>query len=136
MNFYLAKTDPETYDFSQLEREGQTLWDGVKNMQAQQAIRLMKDKDCVLIYHSMGLSEIVGWGYVEGPVRLDAKDPRLTVFGLRYGGRFKEPVGLKEIKETGLFEDFLLVRHSRLSTMAVPKEFVAWLKKRVKEFRP
>ena|SRR5436190_8182660 len=136
MNFYLAKTDPETYDFNQLEKEVKTVWDGVKNMQAQQAIREMKDKDCVIIYHSGGESSIVGWGYVDGAVRPDPKDPRLHIFDLRFGGRLKEPVGLKEIKETGLFGDFNLVRHSRLSTMAVPKSFVVWLKKRTKDFRP
>ncbi len=136
MKFYLAKSDPLTYSMDELERDGKTVWDGVKSAQAQQAIRLMQDGDCVICYHSQGQAAIVGWGYVEGDVWVDAKDPKMSVFVYRFGGRLAEPIGLKEIKATGLFGDFALVKQSRLSTMAVPREFVAWLKKRAKTFKP
>jgi predicted RNA-binding protein with PUA-like domain len=136
MTYYLAKSDPTEYSITDLERDGATDWTGVKNPQAQQAIRAMRDGDCVICYHSQGESSIVGWGYVEGSVWVDPKDPKMSVFKYRFGGRLKRPISLTEIKATGLFPDFLLVRNSRLSTMAVPKEFVSWLKKQAKEFRP
>jgi len=136
MNYYLAKSDPISYSLDDLERDGSTDWTGVKNGQAQQAIRMMKNGDCVICYHSQGQAAIVGWGFVEGDVFLDPNEPKLSVFQFRFGGRLKEPITLTEIKQTSLFGDFLLVRNSRLSTMAVPKEFVSWLKKRAKDFRP
>lgn len=136
MKFYLAKSDPVTYSLNELERDGKTVWDGVKNAQAQQAIRCMEDGDCVICYHSQGQAAVVGWGYVEGNVWVDAEDAKMSVFLYRYGGRLSEPVGLKQIKASGLFQDFALVKQSRLSTMAVPKEFVAWLKKESKSFKP
>lgn len=136
MKFFLAKSDPLEYSIDELEKDGVTDWTGVKNAQAQQAIRKMQDGDCVICYHSLGQSTVVGWGYVEGNVWVDAEDPKMSVFRYRFGGRLKEPISLSEIKSTGLFADFSLVRQSRLSTMEVPKEFVAWLKKRAKEFRP
>lgn len=136
MKYFLAKSDPLTYSLDELERDGKTVWDGVKNAQAQQAIRAMQDGDCVICYHSLGQAAIVGWGYVEGAVRVDANDPKMSVFNYKFGGRLANSVTLSEIKETGLFPEFALVRQSRLSTMAVPKEFVSWLKKRAKDFKP
>ena len=136
MKYYLAKSDPVTYSLDDLERDGKTVWDGVKNAQAQQAIRLMQDGDCVICYHSQGQAAVVGWGYVEGSVWVDAADPKMSVFTYRFGGKLKTPVTLNEIKSTGLFADFALVKQSRLSTMAAPKDFVSWLKKRAREFMP
>ncbi len=136
MKYFLAKSDPLTYSFDDLEVDGKTVWDGVKNAQAQQAIRAMQNGDCVLCYHSLGQAAIVGWGYVEGEVWVDAHNPKMSVFTYKYGGRLTKPMTLTEIKESGLFPDFALVRQSRLSTMAVPKEFVSWLKKRAKDFKP
>lgn len=136
MQYFLAKSDPLTYSIDDLERDLKTAWDGVKNAQAQQAIRQMKDGDCVICYHSQGQAAVVGWGYVEGPVWVDASDPKMSVFTYRFGGRLKKPITLTEIKSTGLFSEFALVRQSRLSTMVAPIEFVKWLKKQAKEFKP
>jgi len=136
MKYYLAKSDPLVYSINELERDGVTDWDGVRNAQAQQAIRAMQHGDCVICYHSLGQAAVVGWGYVEGEVWVDKDDPKMSVFKYRFGGRLVEPISLTEVKQSGLFENFALVRQSRLSTMAVPKEFVVWLKKRAKDFRP
>ena len=126
--YFLAKTDPETYDFAQLEKDGQTVWDGVKNAQALRAIREMKAGDRVFIYHSMGDACIVGLAEIVGDGRPDPKDPRLAVADFRFGGPIQPPVTLREIKESGLFPDWALVRQSRLSTMTVPAEFVEWIR--------
>jgi predicted RNA-binding protein with PUA-like domain len=128
--FFLAKTDPETYAIDQLERDGSTVWDGVRNPQALRAIREMRAGDRVFIYHSMGDAAIVGLADIVGDGRPDPRDPKLAVADFRFLGRVEPPVTLREIKETGQFPDFALVRQSRLSTMSVPPEFVAWFKAR------
>jgi predicted RNA-binding protein with PUA-like domain len=127
-SYFLAKTDPETYPVEQLEREGQTVWDGVQNPQALRAIRDMKSGDRVFIYHSMGDAAIVGLADVVGGGRADTKDPKLAVADFRFRGHIEPPVTLREIKETHLFDDWALVRQSRLSTMTVPEVFVKWMK--------
>lgn len=125
--YFLAKTDPETYNFDQLEREGQTVWDGVRNPQALRAIRDMKTGDRVFIYHSMGAAAIVGVADVVGDGRDDPKNPKLAVADFRFLCRVEPPVTLREIKESGEFDDWSLVRQSRLSTMTVPDKFVTWM---------
>jgi predicted RNA-binding protein with PUA-like domain len=128
--YYLAKTDPETYSLEQFEKEKRTVWDGVRNAQALQAIRAMKKKDRVFIYHSMGEAAVMGLATVVSDPRPDPKDPKLTVVELEYLSRFDPPVTLREIKESKLFDDWALVRQSRLSTMTAPAAFVEWVRKR------
>lgn len=126
--YFLAKTDPETYPLEQLEREKETVWDGVKNPQALRAIRDMKTGDRVFIYHSMGDAAVVGVADITGDGRPDPKNEKLAVADFRFRCRIEPPVTLREIKESGLFNDWSLVRQSRLSTMAAPMEFVKWLR--------
>lgn len=128
-SFFLAKTDPETYSIDQLEKEGTTLWDGVSNAQAVRAIREMKTGDTVFVYHSMGNAAIVGVARVTAAGRDDPKNPKLAVADFRFVSRVEPPVTLREIKESGLFEDWALVRQSRLSTMSAPSAFVEWFRK-------
>jgi predicted RNA-binding protein with PUA-like domain len=127
IKYFLAKTDPETYPFEQLEREGSTVWDGVRNPQALRVIREMKRGDRVFIYHSMGNAAIVGLADITGDGRPDPNDPKLAVADFRFRCRIDPPVTLREIKQSGLFADWALVRQSRLSTMPVPSEFVRWI---------
>ncbi|MDQ1473787.1 MAG: hypothetical protein QOJ99_5267 [Bryobacterales bacterium] len=126
--YFLAKTDPETYDISHLQRDGQTVWDGVRNPQALRAIREMRAGDRVFIYHSMGAAAVVGMADVISDSCPDPKDPKLAVVELRFRGLIEPPVTLKEIKESGEFADWALVKQSRLSTMTAPEEFVRWMK--------
>lgn len=128
--FFLAKTDPETYGIEQLEREGQTVWDGVRNPQALRAIREMKKGDRVFIYHSMGDAAIVGIAEVTADGRPDPRDAKLAVADFRFLARVEPPVTLREIKESGEFPEWSLVRQSRLSTMSAPAEFVRWFRQR------
>jgi predicted RNA-binding protein with PUA-like domain len=135
VNYFLAKTDPETYSVDQLEREKKTTWDGVKNPQALRAIREMRPEDRVFIYHSGGDSAVVGLAQVVSEPRPDPKSPKLTVIDLEFLTRLDPPTTLREIKELGLFNDWALVRQGRLSTMAAPAAFVAWMKKRYPKIR-
>jgi predicted RNA-binding protein with PUA-like domain len=130
MAFFLAKTDPETYSIEQMEREKRTVWDGVRNAQAVRAIRQMQPGDRVFIYHSGGQSAIVGLAAVVAPPRDDPKDPKLAVVEMEFLTRLDPPVTLAEIKRSNRFDDWSLVRQSRLSTMAAPDAFAEWMQKR------
>jgi len=130
MKYFLAKTDPETYSIDQFEREKKTVWDGVKNPQALRAISEMRPGDRVFLYHSGSDAAVVGLVKVVSEPRPDPKNPKLTVVDLEFVSRLDPPTTLHEIKESGLFSDWALVRQGRLSTMAAPESFVAWMKKK------
>ena len=130
MNYFLAKTDPETYSIDDLEREKRTAWDGVTNAQAVRAIREMRPGDRVFIYHSGGASSVVGMSVVRSLPRDDPKNPKSAVVDLEFAERLDPPATLAEIKQSGKFGDWALVRQGRLSTMAAPEKFVAWMRER------
>ena len=130
MNYFLDKTDPETYSIDDFEREKRTPWDGVTNAQAVRAIREMRPGDRVFIYHSGGASSVVGMSVVRSEPRDDPKNPKSAVVDLEFAERLDPPVTLAEIKQSGKFGDWALVRQGRLSTMAAPEKFVAWMRER------
>ena len=127
MKYFLAKTEPDTYSIDNLKTDKKTVWDGVKNAQAVRAIREMRPGDRVLIYHSGGVSSIVGVATVRSEPRDDPKNPKSAVVELEFHSKLDQPVSLADVKASKKFEDFALVRQSRLSTMAVPDAFVTWL---------
>ena len=128
MKYFLAKTDPETYSIDRLERDKKTAWDGVSNPQAVRAIREMRPGDRVFIYHSGGASSIVGMATVKSEPRDDPNKTKTAVVDKEYAGRLDPPASLHEIKESGQFADWALVRQGRLSTMAAPEDFVDWMR--------
>ena len=130
MNYFLAKSEPGTYSIDDLKRDRRTAWDGVTNPQAVRAIREMRPGDVVFIYHSGGVSSIVGIAAVKSQPRDDPKSPKSAVVDLEFAGRLNPPVTLAEIKQSGKFNDWALVRQGRLSTMAVPEKFVSWMRAR------
>jgi predicted RNA-binding protein with PUA-like domain len=135
MRYYLAKTDPETYSVDQLERDQKTMWDGVTNPQALRAIREMRPGDRVFIYHSGGLSAIVGLAKVVSAGRPDPKNPKSAVADFEFLQRIEPPVSLAEIKQSKRFDDWALVRQGRLSTMVAPESFVEWMRKKYPKSR-
>ena len=130
MAYFLAKTDPETYSLDDLERDKRTSWDGVNNPQAVRAIREMRPGDRVFIYHSGGVSGVVGLATVRSEPRDDPKNPKSALVDLEFSGRLEPPATLAEIKQSKKFEDWALVRQGRLSTMAAPAKFVEWMRAR------
>ena len=128
--YFLAKTDPETYSVQQFSAEGETEWDGVRNPQALRAIRQMHPADIVFVYHSMKEAAIVGLAEVLSEPMQDAKDSKLWSVRLKFRTLLEPAVPLKEIKQSGLFDDWALVRQSRLSTMTAPDDFVQWMRKK------
>jgi predicted RNA-binding protein with PUA-like domain len=129
MKYFLAKSDPKEYGIDDLAKDGTASWDGVRNAQAVIFLKQMREGDKVLIYHSQGEASIVGLAEVVGDGKPDPKEPRSWLVDFKFIKKFKEPlVTLKQVKETGKFPNFRLVRQSRLSTMDVPDKFIIWLK--------
>jgi predicted RNA-binding protein with PUA-like domain len=130
MKYYLAKSEPSVYSIDDLERDRKTVWDGVTNPQAVKAIRAMKAGDRVFLYHSGDVRAVVGIAHVVSDARDDAGNSKSAVVDLAYGERLDPPTSLADVRQSGLFDDWALVRQSRLSTMEAPAEFVAWMRAR------
>jgi predicted RNA-binding protein with PUA-like domain len=130
MRYFLAKTDPDTYSIDQFEKDHKTVWDGVRNPQAVRAIKEMRPGDKVFLYHSGGQAAVLALAKVVAEGRPDPKNPKSAVADFEFVARIDPPVTLAEIKQSKLFDDWALVRQSRLSTMTAPEEFVEWMKKR------
>ncbi len=130
MAHFLAKTDPDTYSIDDFAREQQTVWDGVTNPQAVKAILEMRPGDRVFIYHSGAAAGVMGMAEVVSAGRPDPRNPKSAVAGFKFSGRLDSPTTLAEIKASGKFEDWALVRQGRLSTMRAPDEFVIWMRQR------
>jgi predicted RNA-binding protein with PUA-like domain len=132
-NYFLAKTDPETFSIEDFAREKITHWDGVHNYQAINFIKQWQIGDLVYIYHSMGKAHIVGFAKVVTDPIKDINDKRNIswVADLELIKIYPESkqIGLKQIKESGLFNDWFLVKQSRLSVMDAPQEFVDWFER-------
>ena len=123
MNYFLAKTDPDTYSIDDFVKEGTTLWDGVHNNAAILFIQQMQIGDRVYIYESMSTKAIVGLAEVTTAPRLNIKDPRRSwVVDMKLLNKYQKPLTLGEIKNNSDFKDFALVKQSRLSVMPVPKK--------------
>jgi predicted RNA-binding protein with PUA-like domain len=130
IRYFLAKSEPAVYSIDNLKQDKQTVWDGVVNPQAVRAIKDMQPGDRVFIYHSGGVSAIVGIALVRSAGRPDPKNPKSAVVDLEYLATLDSPTTLAEIKQSKLFDDWALVRQSRLSTMAVPEKFLEWMREK------
>ena len=131
MQYFLAKTDPDTYSIDDLEREKITIWDGVHNHQAIAAIKNMMLGDTVYIYHSQTDKAIVGLAKVVGQPYENKLDERFSwAVKVRFIKR-TVPIKLSEIKSDPAVSHFALVRNSRLSTMSVPHDVATWLNSRL-----
>jgi predicted RNA-binding protein with PUA-like domain len=121
MAYWLFKSDPDTYGFPDLEKDKQTVWDGVSNPVALKNLRLCKKGDTVLIYHTGDEKAIVGLAQITKEAYPDPKqkNEKLVVVELKALGRLKRPITLAEVKARKEFADFALVRLSRLSVMPV-----------------
>ena len=124
MRFWLLKTEPDHYSYTDLERDGATIWDGVANNAALLHIRSMQPGDLALIYHTgdqrqaVGLAEITSAPYPDP----QAGDPKLVVVDLRPLRQLPQPVTLAAVKADPAFADFALVRQGRLSVVPVTPE--------------
>lgn len=120
---YLFKTEPDVYSFADLERDQETVWDGVANPQAVKYLREMQPGEQLAIYHSGEERAVVGTAEV---LAVDAHDPKLPLVRVRRG-RSVPRIRLAAIKLEPLFKDSPLVRQSRLSVVPLTLAQFHWL---------
>jgi predicted RNA-binding protein with PUA-like domain len=118
---WLVKSEPNTYAFSDLLRDGKTLWDGVRNNAAALNLKAMKTGDQVLFYHSQEGLEVVGIAEVVKEAFLDPSDPagRFVAVELAPVRPLKAPVTLVRMKANPALAEMPMLRQSRLSVSPV-----------------
>lgn len=116
---WLLKTEPGTYSFSDLEREGRTVWDGVGSPAARAHLRRMREGEAVLVYHTGDERAVVGTGRVARSAYPDPGDPagRSVVVDVEAGRRLDRPVPLAEIRALTPFRGSPLLGQGRLSVV-------------------
>lgn len=119
MNYWLIKSEPAAYAFDTLEKDGETLWDGVRNNLAAINLRAMKVGDQALFYHSVTDKQIVGVAEISETGLSDPKDPKWPAVKVKPVRRLERPVSLAEIKADAQLEGIELVRLSRLSVASI-----------------
>jgi predicted RNA-binding protein with PUA-like domain len=121
MNYWLVKSEPEAYAWSQLVADGRTTWTGVRNYQARNHLRAMKSGDPVLFYHSVSEKEIVGLAKVVREAYPDptAEEGDWSCVELVPISSLVRPVSLETIKGDKILKDMALVKNSRLSVTPV-----------------
>ena len=124
MKHWLVKSEPYKYSWADLQKDGWTYWDGVRNYQARNNLRAMRRGDKVLYYHSNEGMEVVGVARVRREAYPDptSETDRWSVVDIEPIKTLKRPVTLQEIKQEPALEDMALVQQSRLSVMPVIKE--------------
>jgi len=122
MAYWLLKTEPSTYSFSDLRRDKKTTWDGVTNAMALKHIRTMKKGDLALIYHTGDERAVVGVAQIVSNPYPDPKedDAKIVVFDVKAKSPLPQPVTLDQIKSDPAFAGFDLLRIGRLSIVPVP----------------
>ncbi len=119
--YWLLKTEPEAYSYSDLERDGATVWDGISNNAALKHMRTMKPGDLALIYHTGDERQAVGMAEISSEPYPDpnANNTALVVVDIRALRPLPQTVTLAAIKADPFFADFALVRQSRLSVVPI-----------------
>jgi predicted RNA-binding protein with PUA-like domain len=131
MAYWLVKSEPGTYAYSDLERDGRTVWDGVRNNAAALHLKAMKTGDEVLFYHSQDGKAVVGVAKVAREAFPDASDPsgRFVAVELTPVRPLKRPVTLAEMKAEPRLAGLQMIRQSRLSVSPVdPDEWATILR--------
>ena len=126
MNYWLVKSEPDTYSWDFFVSKGKDIWDGVRNYQARNNLKAMSENDLVFFYHSNKGMEIVGLAKVVKESYQDptTEDPRWVVVELAPVKKLAEPVSLTKIKTDPNLSDISLLKQSRLSVMPIkPEEF-------------
>jgi predicted RNA-binding protein with PUA-like domain len=120
--YWMVKSEPEAYAWSDLVRDGHTAWTGVRNYQARIHLNAMKPGDRVFFYESVTTKAVVGIAEVTKAAFPDktADEPGWVAVELKAVAPLAKPVTLAQIKETPALSNLALLRQSRLSVMPVP----------------
>jgi predicted RNA-binding protein with PUA-like domain len=124
LSSYLLKSEPEVYSFADLEKDSETLWDGVTNPAAVKHLREMKPGDKLVIYHTGSERQAVGTATVTAA---DPSDPKTPKVRIKAGKPLKQTRTLADIKAHKLFADSPLVTQGRLSVVPLSAAQYEWL---------
>jgi predicted RNA-binding protein with PUA-like domain len=121
MQHWLVKQEPEAYSWTAFVKDGKTAWTGVRNFQARNNLRSMKQGDLVLYYHSVSDKQVVGLAKVDKIAYPDptAEEGDWVCVDLVPMKPLTAPVSLETIKADQALSDMLLVRQGRLSVQSV-----------------
>src|SRR5471032_1456609 len=124
MNYWLVKSEPETYSWSQFVKDGKTAWTGVRNAAARLHLRAMKFGDRVFFYHSGGEKSVIGLARVAKEFYPDATadEGDWSCVDLAAEKVLGRPVTLAEIKADKILKEMILAKQSRLSVSPVTRE--------------
>jgi predicted RNA-binding protein with PUA-like domain len=118
---WLMKSEPASYGWDRLVKDGGTLWDGVRNHRAKLNLRAMQEGDQAFFYHSVTGKEIVGVVEITRAGLTDPKDETGTwaAVEIKPVRALERPVTLAEIKADPALKDIELIRQSRLSVAEI-----------------
>ena len=122
MAYWLMKSEPESYSWADLNRDGGTEWDGVRNNAARLHPKAMKAGDEALLYHSMSDKAVVGIMRIIREAEPDPKAPQWVRVRVEPVRKLERPVTLAEIKAEPRLAKMELIRQSRLSVAPVRDE--------------
>lgn len=124
MNYWLVKSEPESYSWTKFVQDGKTAWTGVRNFQARNNLRAMKKGDCILFYHSVTDKQVVGLAKVINEAYADttATEGDWSCVDLGPVKALKIPVVLETIKADRILKEMALVKNSRISVTPVSEE--------------
>ena len=128
MQYWLLKSEPDVWSIEQQRKAGikGAAWDGVRNYQAANNLRKMKNGDLCFFYHSNIGKEIVGIVKVIKSAFIDKTDKkkRFVAVQVRFVSKFKRAISLEKIKENKKISHLALIKQSRLSVM--PIDYKSW----------
>jgi predicted RNA-binding protein with PUA-like domain len=120
--YWLMKSEPESYGWADLVRDGGTEWDGVRNNAARLHLKAMKPGDEAFLYHSMSDKAVVGIMRITRGAEPDPKDKEWVSVRVEPVQPLERPVTLAEIKAEPKLAKMELIRQSRLSVAPVKPE--------------
>ena len=124
MQYWLLKSEPNTWSWENQVKEGASMWDGVRNYQARNNLKEMKKNDLCFFYHSVTERSIIGIVKVVKEYYPDPTDKtgRFVVVDVKATKKLQNPVSLDQIKKNNKLKDIALVKQSRLSVMPLTKK--------------
>jgi predicted RNA-binding protein with PUA-like domain len=122
--YWLIKSEPSAYSWEQFQKDGKTVWSGIRNYAARLHLRSMKKGDEIFFYHSNEGLDIVGIATVVKEAYQDptTDDDRWLAVDVKPVRKMKKPVTLDQIKKDKRLQDMALIRISRLSVQPVKDE--------------
>jgi len=116
---WLIKSEPAAYSWEDLVKDGETLWDGIRNHTAKLNLRAMKKGDQAFFYHSVTGKEIVGIVEISEAGIADPKDDKWAAVRIKPARALERPVTLAKVKADKALAEIELVRLSRLSVASI-----------------